>query len=442
MDDSIAAAIADILGRAGQECADVVRRAQRRDDASLAGLEVGVRDAVLRIGQHVMAAALRARQRFEPAPSCAHCGGATVRHEARARTVLTLVGPVAVPCLTFRCGACGRATPGELRAELVHGCTPGFAECVARQGARLAFRQAEQTLHDFGLTASDNLVADLTRAVGGSRIAEQEVEAEAVATGAVELAPVAAPERLYLEADGFRALVSDGGGGRRQQQWHEVRAGACFTTAARRPDAQGRAPLPQHFSCRALWGDCDAFDRWFYPEAQRRGVNVAQEVVLLCDGAPWLMTHLRAYAPPGARVVEILDWYHATENLAKAARARHPADPAAFERAFDQVKAHLWHGRASAVVRTLRAWWRAAPAGGEALRQVIGYLWQNRARMRYPRLRAGGYHIGSGQIESLCKQLGTRVKGADRLWSRDGLAAVLTLRCQMITEGAGLPRAA
>jgi len=64
------------------------------------------------------------------------------------------------------------------------------------------------------------------------------------------------------------------------------------------------------------------------------------------------------------------------------------------------------------------------------------------ARWRYARYRREGYDLGSGHIESLCKQLGRRLKGADRTWSRPGLRAVTTLLCQRITWQNALPKAA
>lgn len=442
MDDNSTAAVKDIMDSCEALIKGLRQQARCAREQTLEELESAVREAALRLGQALMALALRERQRYEPAPVCGHCGGATVRHEARARTVGTLVGAVEVGVLSFRCSGCGKVTPGALRGELVHGCTPGLARCAARQGARLAFRQAEGVFRDFGLSASDNLIADLTQAVGGTLLAEQAAEAAAVAAGTVELAPAAPPERLYLEADGFMAQVSDGPRGKPGEDWHEVRAGLCFTTAARGPDSAGQPPPPQGFSCRAIWGPCEAFDRWFYPEAQRQGVNQAGEVVLLCDGAPWLAAHLREYVRPGTKVVAVLDWYHATENLAKAVRARYPLDKEQFAACYQRLKAALWQGRIAAVVRVLAQWLRHGQGPATELRQVVGYLWSNRSRMRYPRLRAAGYHIGSGQIESLCKQLGQRVKGADRLWRRHGLAAVLALRCQLISEQHHLPRAA
>lgn len=442
--NSIDDAVSAIVARTAALSKQVLQQARHRSPADLAALERQAREASQQYGQALLAAALAQYQQHEPAPPCGHCGQPTVRHEARGRTVLTLLGPVTARLLSFRCSVCERTTPGAVRRDLVHGALPALAEVVGRCGARLTYRAAEATVADFGLQVSDNLLADLTQAVGNQVREVLAEEADQVAQGTLELVPPTPPERLYVEADGFKVQVVETGGRRSRpaETWREVRCGVCFTTAAAPPDARGRPPRLKQFSCRATWADCDGFDRWFYPEVQRQGVNQAAEVVILVDGAPWLREHLKGYVPPGGKVVEILDWYHATQNLAKATKARYGTDPAQSEAVWAEFKEALWEGRVSAVVRRLAAWLRAGEPGSKEVAEVVRYLWVNRARMRYPSLRAAGYHIGSGQVESLCKVLGQRVKGADRLWTRAGLEPVLALRCQMLTEEHQRPRAA
>lgn len=435
MHDTVNDAVVEIVGQVSEASKSYLEWARHHPEASVEEVEERAVAEMRRYGQLLLGLGLEQQQVHEALPDCPGCGRAATHQGAGERTVVSLTGEVTVNAARFRCRGCGREVAGQLRASLTHGCTPGAAALVATFGALHPFREAESLLGEVGLRVSDNTVTAVTHGVGNRRADRWAAEAEAVWTGAVELMPERAPERLYLEADGFKA--------RAEGAWHDVRAGCCFVTARRGPDAKGEPPRAQRLSCAAIWDDAEGFARWFYVEAQRRGVNQALEVVVLVDGAPWLEERLKDFVPPGRRVVTILDWYHACENLAKAVRAVYPADTAQFEASYAALKEHLWEGRVSAVARGLRRLWDSADGSArEEVRRVWQYVRGNRRRMRYPRYRRAGYYIGSGHIESLCKQLGRRVKGADRTWSRAGLRAVTTLLCQRITTQHSLPRAA
>ena len=55
--------------------------------------------------------------------------------------------------------------------------------------------------------------------------------------------------------------------------------------------------------------------------------------------------------------------------------------------------------------------------------------------MDYAAYRARGLHIGSGSVESACKQVVTaRLKQAGMIWSADGAAAVATVRAWLKSD--------
>jgi hypothetical protein len=60
----------------------------------------------------------------------------------------------------------------------------------------------------------------------------------------------------------------------------------------------------------------------------------------------------------------------------------------------------------------------------DKIRLEIGYLRENRDRMRYPTYRERGYHIGSGVVESACKQFGARLDQAGMRWVEPGAGAI------------------
>ena len=61
------------------------------------------------------------------------------------------------------------------------------------------------------------------------------------------------------------------------------------------------------------------------------------------------------------------------------------------------------------------------PAAAEAAQRTSTYYTNNQKRMDYARLRSQGYLIGSGTIESGCKQIaGFRLKLAGARWTFQG----------------------
>ena len=66
----------------------------------------------------------------------------------------------------------------------------------------------------------------------------------------------------------------------------------------------------------------------------------------------------------------------------------------------------------------------------EAVAACIRYYETNRDRMHYDLCRARGLPVGSGIVESACKQIvADRFKGAGRHWSKAGANGLLAIRC-------------
>ena len=66
---------------------------------------------------------------------------------------------------------------------------------------------------------------------------------------------------------------------------------------------------------------------------------------------------------------------------------------------------------------------------------LIGYLEPRLAITDYVEYRQKGYVIGSGMMESTCKQLvATRLKGSGRQWSESGALAMAALIGQRINQ--------
>ena len=73
------------------------------------------------------------------------------------------------------------------------------------------------------------------------------------------------------------------------------------------------------------------------------------------------------------------------------------------------------------------------PAQAEKLQAEAGYFENNRRRMQYLELREEGFPIGSGMVESGCKQIRARFAGAGMRWSRSGAENLLPIRTALLS---------
>jgi hypothetical protein len=141
----------------------------------------------------------------------------------------------------------------------------------------------------------------------------------------------------------------------------------------------------------------------------------------LGDGAVWIWNLVTQYYP---HAIQIVDWYHAEEHLEVVANA---AFSNLAQRAIwlEDNKQALWDGQVEDVIAACK---RLAQTCLQAS-QAANYFTNNMERMRYDRFRAAGYMIGSGTVESACKQIVTqRLKLPGAQWSVQG--AVYTAKAR------------
>lgn len=372
------------------------------------------------------AAATAVAAQSERAPVCGHCGRAMWRHERRQRPVRSLWGEVRGVYQNWRCGACRHDASPSYDSWVQAQCSPRVLGIALYASAHLPYQEAEALLGKVGLHLSDNTLQRLMRSHGGAWAAERQHEAHAYRELTAGPAPIHRPERLYLMVDGFKARCDDG--------WREPRVGVVFETAQARLGADGQPPEAHRLSLVSTLADADETMAQLAYEAARRGLWSAREVVLVADGAAWIWDRLPDLVPMATKVVEVLDWYHLVENLAKAVRAAFGEGGS--ERWLERLKSAAWVGQTAHLLRLL-SWLRDHLAAGDRQREVtnvIDYVRTHRKRINYQKLQLEGYHVGSGQVESACKRLGQRVKGAGMRWSREGLNAVLAVLANDLSD--------
>ena len=312
-----------------------------------------------------------------------------------------------------------RLTPAALWALAEPAAETSFAKAAARLG-RLA-----------GAGATAKRAERCAKQVG------REIAAWDEAASALREAPA---ETMYCSPDGTGVPVvrRDAGTGEdgRPSKTREAKV-AVFHTAERRDPKTGLAERDagsaRHTAAidSAASKDVDAepsaFARRLRRAAERFGFAAAKRQAVVADGAKWIWNAVAELFP---NAICIVDVWHAQERLWEVGRAVHGAGTARCRAWSETVCAALREGRVDDVLRELRR-----HAGDKTADQCVGYVENNRSRMRYPAYRERGLLIGSGMVESSCRTLvGERLKCAGMRWSRAGANDVMALRSCVRSE--------
>ena len=136
--------------------------------------------------------------------------------------------------------------------------------------------------------------------------------------------------------------------------------------------------------------------------------------------------------------IGILDFYHAAQNLWKAAAAALDGRTIKARQWFKSVRHQLRHGESEQVIAQLAyaIEFRSFPVDVmKTLTNVHDYLKTHCQHINYKRYKELGLPLGSGMVESACKWLiQQRFKGVGMRWSEDGFNHLLHLRLAWVND--------
>jgi hypothetical protein len=163
-------------------------------------------------------------------------------------------------------------------------------------------------------------------------------------------------------------------------------------------------------------------------------LETTRELIALGDGAEWIWKLISTHFP---HAVQILDFWHMTEHLWNVARAMHGAGTEASQAWVKQAQWDLKHDLTQSFLGSLEEWKPATETSREVRRVELGYFREHAVRMKYGTYLAHGYMIGSGVMESACRQLATqRLDRAGMHWREETADAVLAIRTHRRSTGA------
>lgn len=378
----------------------------------------------------------------------------------RPKELITLLGPVRFVRPYYQCLSLqdqkegGGCSHGEAPADGLWGVdegrtTAGVQRLISYLSARLTFEEAGETLcRCIPIGMSGRQALTLMRPVGEALTAQQDQQVRLLQAQAQQAHSLPgerpAPkeiERFYIELDGVLARMRRNSVPMEKEErqrsgdiYREIKAGAVFRAergAERSELAPGvyvDTPVPESLRYVARRTAKGGFAWLLYHLAVQCGLEQAQQVIVVGDGAPWIW-NLAAEHFPGA--VQIVDLYHAKEHVWEVARAVFGQATAGAAWAAPACSL-LEQGQIASLITAIQALPPIAPEPGQARsipERAVDYFTTNAERMRYPTFRAQGMHIGSGIAEAACKTIvSTRAKRCGMRWTPEGIDALLPLR--------------
>jgi hypothetical protein len=365
------------------------------------------------------------------------CGQRMTSRGLKAKGLLTTLGRAPWSRSLYQCPKC-KATrfPDDERLDVV-GTTysPGVRRLMARAGGLSNFESAAEDLLCYARLHIEAREIERVAEDVGREVEQWLSTQQAEVLRAAEVlrpAPGALP-KFYLSFDGtgipMRPDELEGRAGKQEDgsaRTREAKLGCVFTQTGL--DKEGRPQRdPESTTYVGAIETSTLFGWRMYAEALRRGLEQAQQVIALTDGARYNHTIVQTHFP---QAVHIVDLFHSYEHLNAVAHVFWGPD----------VKApKAWRNllEAGDIERLVRKAGNQLPRAIKSKKTVLkelGYFESNAAHMRYAEFRAKKFFVGSGVIEAGCRTvIGERLKQSGMHWSVRGANAILALRCCILS---------
>lgn len=382
-------------------------------------------------------------------PNCPVCGTKLQNVEEVERTFTTQWGKVTLRRLYGRCPRCRRYfAPADhgLGLESHSQVSPDVAEKMAWLAAQMPPAQAAEVFeHLTGQPASASTIERQAKKKGEQALLERDKDVRRALSVderedfSRENRPDGEPDSftLVLLMDGWMIRERDDWGqtdflrerGLAPKRWHEVKSARLFRLDQR---AQTQSDRPMLLESRyvATRGGPEVFSELVFTEALRFGLLRARDVLVIADGGLWIWNIVQDRFSEARGT---LDFYHASSHLWAIAHALFGEG---------SEEAHLWahpllhqlrHGGEDRVLKTLSDLSeisRELPIHNDIERERK-YFDSHRAHLDYRRKSRRGEPIGSGAMESACKQYQLRFKRPGQFWNtatEEGLLELVNRR--------------
>ena len=208
----------------------------------------------------------------------------------------------------------------------------------------------------------------------------------------------------------------------KNRTWQEGRV-ICWYQV--NPKTQKAEQIQRYFSNEAHTG----VGELLWATGTQAKANVANKVVVLSDAATWIATEVEKWYLPKQRV-HIIDYYHAQQYFFEL--ASHLPDTVKKEWQ-TTVSTLLWEAKLEELRKNCI---RLAKEHGleTEVATKLNYLAEHSCKLQYPTFLKLGYPIGSGTVESSCKQIvSNRLRLPGARWLSENALLIGKLRAFQIS---------
>jgi hypothetical protein len=428
----------EIINSVAEELANMFKtmiEARGQELVMIDEIENGMREMLREIGKQMLGVFLSSMQETPASEIACPCGGKLKYQRMRSATTISVFGRAAYERAYYAGCECKRGlSPLDKRFGLEPGAvTSGLAKLLALTGIGHSYDESPKWLDAFLLfSVSENTVRSETEKMGAlqGQIEEELIRKSQDETYLQERQrdPGKIVPRLYGTMDAAKVRIEPrrrkGKAPEKHEDWRDMKV-LCWFEAEKVPSAQRSARHREkvernHVPLRAkniqYFADiteADNFGKLLWATGCSLNADMSPELVFLGDGAVWIWNLVDHYFPSA---IQIVDWYHAEEYLENVAKAAF-SSPSERSNWLEQVTQALWDGEVEKVIRACSALDQSC----DEARKAVSYFFNNIERMRYDQFRANELMIGSGTVESGCKQIVTqRLKLPGAQWIVSG----------------------
>lgn len=403
-------------------------------------LETALRREVLGIAANLVTQRLNGDKSDQETATLECCCGQAARFAGRrTKCFQTVLGEMRLERAYYHCGQCGHGFFPRDRSLGLEGqsLSPSVVRMTGVVGALVSFEEGSLLLAELaGLSVSTKQVERTAEALG------EEVAAQERQSTEPDL-PAEETSTLYLGVDGtgLRMRPSELVDRRGKQpdgtaKTREVKL--CTVWSAEGRDPKGRPTRDpgsvtytaaiESAATRDTDVDVSDFAQRVEREARRRRFHEASRQVVLGDGASWIWNLAGELFP---KAIQIVDRFHVKEHLSTVSKEIYGSGSDLATEWAHQRYEELDAGRLDELLQALQ---RHKLSCDEA-RKCIGYIENNRQRMRYLEFHQQGLCTSTGVVEAGCKNvIGARLKRSGMRWTVQGANAVIALRCAQLSR--------
>lgn len=436
------------INEIGKLLAEIVEEAlggERKEDVRIADIEMEVRESLREIGQRTLKYYLENADREVESEIECKCGGKLEYQRRRTATIWTVFGKMSYERAYYAGCVCGKGCailderygiePGKV--------TAGLAQLLALSGIDKSFEEGQEWLKAFLLfEVSENTIRSETQVLGElQRKMEEEwikeMQNEAVLQKREQLVVEQVPDRLYGSIDAAKVRIEprakQGKKEEVEEDWRDMKI-VCWYEGELVPNRQRSVRQKEKaqregtvFRAKNKQYACDIaeaeqFGKLLWASGCSVFADRVQELVFVCDGATWIWKLVSHYYP---NAIQIVDWYHAEERLERIATEAF-SDLQERQPWLENITEALWQGNVEFVIEACQSLSKKSSLA----KQALTYFGNHIERMRYAQFRTAGYLIGSGVVESGCKQIvSRRLKLPGAQWNLDGAILTAKARC-------------